>query len=234
MSRREEGPGGEAFKLSPSDFAFLWEECKRCFYLKVRGILPRPRTAMPRIFTSIDTAMKEHFEGVRTEEIDGRMPPGVVEFSDRWVESLPISLPGWKSSCFIRGKFDTILRLDDGTFAVVDFKTSTIRSEHVAKYSRQLHAYATCLENAVPGEFALETISTLGLLVFEPDSFSQDGKKGASLSGSVEWMEIPRDDGAFLEFLGSVVNVLNQESAPKASSNCEWCRYREEGRRTGL
>ena len=23
-----------AWKLSPSDFAFLWQECKRCFYLK--------------------------------------------------------------------------------------------------------------------------------------------------------------------------------------------------------
>jgi len=26
---------GAMIKLSPSDFAFLWEQCKRCFYLKV-------------------------------------------------------------------------------------------------------------------------------------------------------------------------------------------------------
>lgn len=222
---------GRNFKLSPSDFAFLWEECKRCFYLKVAGILPRPRPIMPRIFTAIDEAMKNYYQGRRTEEIDGRMPAGVVEFSDRWVESLPISLPGWKSSCFIRGKFDTILKLDDGTFGVVDFKTSAIRAEHVGKYSRQLHAYATCLENAVPGEFALETISRLGLLVFEPGIFAADGSKGASLSGSLEWMEIPRKDDSFLAFLGEVVGVLDREIPPEASPNCEWCRYREGGRR---
>ena len=26
----------EIFKLSPSDFGFLYDECKRCFYLKVK------------------------------------------------------------------------------------------------------------------------------------------------------------------------------------------------------
>lgn len=219
------------FKLSPSDFAFLWEECKRCFWLKVTGVLPRPRPIMPRIFTAIDEAMKDYYQGMRTEKINPGMPPGVVDFSDRWVESLPISLPGWKSSCFIRGKFDTILKLDDGTFGVVDFKTSTIRAEHVGKYSRQLHAYAACLENAVPGEFALETISKLGLLVFQPKTFAQNGNTSASLAGALEWMDIPRDDDSFLAFLGSVVGILDLETPPKAAPGCEWCRYREEGRR---
>ena len=42
------------WKLSPSDFAFLWEECKRCFYLKVARGFYRPRTPFPGIFSVID------------------------------------------------------------------------------------------------------------------------------------------------------------------------------------
>ena len=61
---------------------------------------------------------------------------------EEWVESTPIEVPGRESTCFIRGKFDTVLRFDDDTYGVVDFKTSRISPKHLAKYSRQLHAYA--------------------------------------------------------------------------------------------
>ena len=53
------------WKLSPSDFAFLWEECRRCFYLKVVSDFKRPSTPMPKIFTTIDQLMKQRFAGRR-------------------------------------------------------------------------------------------------------------------------------------------------------------------------
>ena len=36
-----------AWGLSPSDYAFLWDECPRCFYLKVALKQPRLRTPFP-------------------------------------------------------------------------------------------------------------------------------------------------------------------------------------------
>lgn len=42
-----------SWKLSPSDFAFLWEECKRCFYLKVVNGIQRPPLIMPKIFMTL-------------------------------------------------------------------------------------------------------------------------------------------------------------------------------------
>ena len=67
--------GGKTWRLSPSDFAFLWQECKRCFYLKNVVGFQRPRSIMPRIFNVIDAQMKDCFMKMRTEKIAPGMPP---------------------------------------------------------------------------------------------------------------------------------------------------------------
>lgn len=222
------------FKLSPSDFAFLWEECKRCFYLKAVDDFPRPSSPMPKIFNVIDSGMNKCFSGARTEQIAPGMPPGVVEYGQKWVQSEPIEVPGSSSTCFISGRFDTVARFDDGTYGVIDFKTSSTRGENLPLYGRQLHAYAHALENAAPSKLALSPISKLGLLVFEPQDFCNKGDSVASLEGSMKWIEIPRDDASFLEFLAEVVSILELPSPPGGSASCEWCQYRDTSRRTGL
>jgi hypothetical protein len=225
---------GRLWKLSPSDFAFLWEECKRCFYLKAVNGFQRPRMPMPKIFMNIDSQMKQFFAGKRTEDLLVGLPGGVVEYGEKWVESTPIAVKGHTAKCFIRGKLDTVLKLDDGSYAVVDFKTSERKSEHVPLYGRQLHAYAIALENAAPGRLALKPIARIGLLVFEPDAFGSDSRGTASFAGSMNWIEIPRNDSEFHSFLGEVLDVVEQPSPPGGSPSCEWCNYRDTGRRTGL
>jgi hypothetical protein len=222
------------WKLSPSDFAFLWQECKRCFYLKVALNQQRPRSVMPKIFTVIDEEMKRHFAGRRANEAVPGLPPGTFRFDVDWVESLPIRAPGHSSTCFIRGKLDSLIQFDDKSYAVVDFKTSGQKEGHIALYARQLHAYAHALENAAPGRAALKPIRRLGLLVFEPDAFAAAREGKASLSGSLAWMEIPRDDAAFERFLGEVLTVLELPAPPPPSPGCEWCNYRDAGRKSGL
>lgn len=222
------------WKLSPSDFAFLWEECKRCFYLKVVKGFRRPSMPMPRIFNVIDGEMKECFKGRHTSKFLSNLPPGRIDFSDKWVESTPISFPRRKSSCFIRGRLDSVIRCDDGTFAVIDFKTSRAKADHIQRYSRQLHAYAYALEKARPGKLALSPITRLGLVVFEPDGFSDGKGHKATLSGELTWIEIHRDDKSFRRFLGQVLAILGRPTPPQADPSCEWCNYRGKGRLTGL
>lgn len=221
------------WKLSPSDFAFLWEECKRCFYLKVVKGFYRPRGAFPKIFGVIDSEMKKCFQGVRLETVASGMPAGLVAYEEEWVESAPIALPGRSSRIVLRGKFDTAVKFDDSAYGVIDYKTSEAKAEHVPFYSRQLHAYAYALENPAPGSFGLSPISKLGLLVFEPNAFSKNGCD-AALAGSLSWLEIPRDESAFLRFLGEVLPVLEQPEPPEGDPGCEWCRYRHAGRKTSL
>jgi hypothetical protein len=222
------------FKLSPSDFAFLWEDCRRCFYLKVVHDIRQPRSPMAKIFIIIDSKMKQYYSDKRTETIADGIPPGRIEYSEKWVESTPLSVPGHESKFFIRGKFDTALHFDDSTYGVVDFKTSERNAEHIPLYSRQLHAYALALENAAPGQLTLKPISRLGLLVFAPKIYTQ-GKSGmVGLAGKANWIEITRHDDQFMSFISDVLTILEPESPPEPTRDCPWCSYREMSRIKGL
>jgi PD-(D/E)XK nuclease superfamily protein len=216
------------YTLSPSEFGFLWQECKRCYYLKVTQKFARPGV-FPKIFTAIDNQMRQRFEGQRTEKVAPDLPPGVFDCRDQWVASSPIAIPGRNSLCIVRGKIDALVRFDSGGFAVVDFKTSSQSDRNVATYTRQLSAYAYALENAPVGQTALRPVQRLGLLVFDPKQFLSE-KGGAELKGSLTWAEIPRDDAAFLKFLDEVMTVLDLPAAPPPTAGCAWCAYREAAR----
>ncbi len=221
-------------KLSPSDFAFLWQECKRCFYLKVVRGFGRPRSGMPGIFSVIDSRMKDCFQGERTENIVEGLPPGQVAFGEKWVQSVPIETPGFGSTIYIRGKFDTIIRFDDDTYAVVDFKTTAPKKTSIFMYARQLHAYAYALENPAPDKFALGPVTKLGLLCYQPNEFANLGGGSASLKGSLTWWEIKRDDAAFMKFLNDIHKVLDLPEPPAPSEKCLYCKYRDDSRSNGL
>jgi hypothetical protein len=216
------------WKLSPSDFGYLWGECPKCFYLKVTQKYSRPGM-MPRIFTSIDEHMRGCFHNKRTEEIAPMLPPGTFDCADQRVRSGPITRPGRNSLSYLNGRIDALVRFDDQTFAVVDFKTTSQSGNNVATYSRQLHAYAHALENAAPGQLALKPVVRLGLLIFEPRAFAFAGQ-GATLSGSLTWQEIPRDDASFLSYLDDVAALLDSPSVPTPAPGCTWCGYREQSR----
>jgi hypothetical protein len=223
------------FRLSPSDFAFLWEECQRCFYLKVVKGFRRPSSPMPKIFTNIDLQMKQCFGGKCTTQVVPALPKGVFEYSEKWVQSMPITVPGHKARCVVRGKFDNAIKFDDGTYGINDCKTSTRNEEHISVYSRQLHAYAYAVENPAPDYISLKPVSGFGLLVFEPGIFVHREATGRSgLAGDMSWIEIARDEPAFLRFLGEVLEVLEQPDIRGGSPGCKWCIYRDACRRTGL
>ncbi len=221
------------FKLSPSDFGFLWTECRRCFYLKVAKGFPRPDTGFPKIFNVIDKQMKDRFAGKRSEDMAPGVPAGTVHRSDEWVESVPLVRPGRSATAFIRGIFDTVLKLDGGGYAIVDFKTSTVDPRAAAKYGRQLHAYAVALERPAPGRLGLSPVDTLGLLVYEPTAFATGGAGTASLEGRFQWLGIERDDDAFFGFVDEMLAVLERADPPAANPECALCRYREASRRNG-
>lgn len=225
--------GGRNFVLSPSDLTFLWDSCPRCFYNKVVHKYGPPRGVFPSIFTQIDSAMKQFYMDCRTEVISRMMPPGVVVYGDSWLESRPIVLPGSLSTVTLRGKMDTAVRWDDGSYGILDFKTANPKPEHVAFYGRQLHCYAWAAERPANGKLAFSPVRRLGLIVFEPGRYRQREER-AAFDGGLHWIEIPRDDDQFLAFLGQVVAVLEQPHPPGGSPSCEHCIYRDNARRTGL
>lgn len=236
------------FRLSPSDFAFLYSECPRCFYLKLHNLLHRPRTPFPPVFNTIDLAMKRHFRGLRTTDVLPDMKPGVFlcEDQDAWVESQIISPTDSKSSLFIRGMIDGLVRFDDGTYGVIDFKTSS--SAKPAFYTRQLHAYAMALESpSNNSQLKKLTISQLALIVYSPSQFhtpqKNDRQFAAALTGDLKYVPVKRDDHEFNRFLQSVLKLLDREHPPPPPppgrwggkfSCCPFCQYLHDAQKAAL
>jgi hypothetical protein len=213
-----------AWKLSPSDLTFLFDECPACFWNKVAGNFPRPRTPFPKVFTLLDVQTKRFFEGKRTENIASGVRPGRVAFGDRWVRSGPILVPGHQRKLFLAGRFDTALAFDVGTFGIVDFKTTKPAEHHLGLYGRQLHAYTFAAENPAPGNLCLRQVSQMGLLCVEPTAtMAVDGD--VAYRGIPHWVEIERDDVGFLAFLTGVLDILELSSPPEPAPDCTFCRY---------
>lgn len=222
-----------SFKLSPSDLTFLWDECKRCFYLKVVHNFQRPRAPFPKIFGIIDRLMNSFFKGKRSSEISSDLPDGVIEYGEKWVESQPIHFPDRSASCFLRGRFDTVIAFAEGGYAVVDFKTTKPTKKHVPFYSRQLHAYAYALEHPAPGKFSLQPVTKLGLLCVEPSAIDRLEVGQLAYFGEPVWLEIPKDEEIFLSFLQEVMDVLDNPTPPRPALECGYCEYREKTMTSG-
>ena len=132
----------DPLRLSPSDFAFLWEQCKRCFYLKVVHGIRQPSMPMAGIFKKLEGLQMAFYEGRRTEEVLPALPPGTIRCGERAVESEPVPVeggPGW----YVYGKIDSLIEFDDGSWGILDFKTTRITPGKAETYSRQLNACGT-------------------------------------------------------------------------------------------
>ena len=221
-------------KLSPSELTFLWDECPRCFYLKHIHGINRPSAPFPAVFGAIDRLMKAQFAGHPASELDPSLPTGTVSVNEKWLESLPFSLPGHDTSLFIRGKLDALIDFEDGSYGIVDFKTSEPKKEHIPFYSRQLHAYAYALEHPAPGRLAFSPISRLGLYVEAPYATLVSGTSQISFDFRSTWMEVPVDRDYFIGFLDQVLALLELPEPPPAGEHCEYCRYRQHARQHGM
>jgi hypothetical protein len=218
------------YKLSPSDLTFLYDGCKHCFVLRVKHGISQPSIPLPGVFSTIASLQKDRYSGRRTEEFCPQLPPGIVTYGEQRVQSIPITFDDLESTCFIAGRFDVVAELDDGTFAVLDFKTGNPSEEKVEMYGRQLHAYAFALENPAQGALRLSPVSRMGLLYFTPDQCEYTGNNRQVLSGRMSWHEVKRDDAAFRRFLHEVVALLDGPLPDPDLEQCDWCSYRTETR----
>ena len=220
------------YRLAPSALTFLYEQCKRCYYLNVvHGIAP-PSIALPSIFSKIAGLLKNHYDGKRTSDLHPDLPPGVVKYAEKQVKSRTIRFPGYNSSCFISGRFDIVIQFDDGSYGVIDFKTGKPHESKVDLYSHQLHAYSYALENPAPGALALSPVTKLGLLYFYPTEISQVSIERLSYEAEIQWIEIEKDEEGFLHFIEEVLGVLDKSELPESSPGCPWCDYISEFQNT--
>ena len=66
------------YKLSPSDFRYLWEDCKYCYYLKVKKGINQPSIGIPGVFMKMNSLLQKDIEGGNLKDINGNLPPGEI------------------------------------------------------------------------------------------------------------------------------------------------------------
>jgi hypothetical protein len=213
------------YKISPSDLTFLYDGCKRCFYLKVKHGISQPSIPLPSIFTKIAGLLKEYYDGKRTEKLHAGLPPGLVKYGEKPIESSVFNFENHKDTCYIKGRFDVVLEFDDGTYGVIDYKTANPEGEASKSYGRQLHSYAYALENPAPGSLKLAPVSMIGLLYFHPTSVSQRDLKSLSFDSKIHLINVQRNNEEYLKFIEDVLGLLESPQPPAPALGCQWCDY---------
>lgn len=206
------------YKLSPSDFAYLYEDCKFCYTLKVKQGIAQPSMPMPGVFGAINTRLQGNLVGKSLKSISADLPDGKVITQEGWVESAVV--PG--TSVYIKGKYDLLSKNSDGTYTLVDLKLSQPGEDKIEKYKTQLAAYKFALEHPKSG-LKFKT-TRLGLLIFYPDQVAfEEGT--VRIEFPPKWLEVPVDEENFLTFAKAVDQLL-AGPMPPSSPTCKWCQYR--------
>lgn len=211
------------FKLSPSDFKYLWEDCKRCYYSKVVNGIELPSIGMPGIFGKMSGQVQIMAQKMGTKSLHPDLPDGIFEFKEGYLRSKPIP-PSNKS--FVSGRFDLLAKFSDGTHGLIDLKITDPKEENLYKFSNQLHAYKFALENAQEGDRIkrVPKVSQMGLLIISPESV-EFKSTGIVFNTTPVWIPIKEDMDLFYTFIEGILKVITGK-IPEENESCKWCVYR--------
>lgn len=209
------------YKLSPSDFKYLYEDCKHCYYQKVKGFVKElPSIGMPGVFSKMNGLLQNAIIGMDLREINSALPAGKIEVKEGFLKSRPI--PPAKD-CYIGGRFDIASRLDDGTYSVIDFKITDPTEDKIQKFFPQLHAYKFALEQPAFGP--PRPVSKMGVIAINPEEITFPGED-VIFRAKPQWFEIKEDMDRFFAFISEVSALLNGPPPPANPDRCKWCYYR--------
>ena len=146
----------KVYIISPSALSY---KCNHCEYLKHHYNLEN-RGVPVGVTQTLDNKEKEFFIKQGTKAIDDIPKGKIIDPGSQTFSSIEFSdLKGRKFR--IRGKGDGIIKFDDGTSGIIDYKTSKFKKndkkdysfkdkdldKKITEYTPQLHAYAKLYEN---------------------------------------------------------------------------------------
>lgn len=206
--------------LWPSHINYVARVCPRCWWLACRNI-GEGKELLPAIFSRIDSAMKESITVSLLRELSipaveiirvGKMRPKPLEYL-----SLGVTI-------YISGFSDCVVRLEDETFMVIDWKTTEPKpgAEHI--FDGQLHCYVQGLENPIYDEPREVTRIALGVFTPYKSGFQIKGTN-AALKGSFRIIERPVDRASFQSELEGFATVAASQTMPDSAFDCKRCIF---------
>ena len=155
------------------------------------------------------------------QDIHPDLPSGVITVQEGFMKSKPI--PG--TNVYLSGRFDILTKLDNGTYALIDFKITIPDEEKILKkYSSQLHAYKYALENPDEGQAPIK-ISKMGAVSINPLEMKLINGK-VVFTATPTWHPIVENMESFYKLISDISKVLSG-TLPPVSVTCNLCIYRK-------
>lgn len=208
--------------------------CPRCFWIRMhaKGL---PYQIFPGIFSSIDSYSKKLIHGWFDRH--GEPPVWLAPLGDVTGYVNPPHYSKFRildkeSGVVLRGAPDGILRLRNGSYVIVDYKTAKFtpnQDELLPMYRVQLNAYAYIGERC-DVKSRLVPVSGLALVYTEPmtdDKAAHDAvnasKDGFKLGFSCHIERINLALDMIPVLLCKVRNIYDLQRAPQQSADCKNC-----------
>ena len=122
------------YLFSPSEFAFGYSGCKRCYYdLKVNDV--RINFGFPSIFSKIDSIQKKFYHNKPSNYLNSnKVPKGIIKTDYAKLHKSEVLYDQKDRAFQLRGKIDAYIDHKD-FFSIIDFKVTNIKGYFV------IHSY---------------------------------------------------------------------------------------------
>lgn len=214
-------------KLSRSGLK-LFLECPRCFWLDLHHKIKRPPSYPYTLSAAVDYLVKQEFDGYRQK---GILPP---VFADQNLPAKLYSGPeltDWRNNfrgvayhdknlnAVLYGAVDDVLEFEDGSLAVVDYKSSGSKEVTIYDdYQKQMEIYSHILQNL---GFKTHSQAYFVFYVVQKDG---GGFKNA-LPFREELRTVPVNSSWVNDVFVQAVNTAKQDHAPDCANNCLHCSF---------
>ena len=208
------------YQFSPSEFAFGYSGCKRCYYdLKVNNI--KIQTGFPSIFAKLDSLQKNFYHNKPSGILNSnKILPGVIKTDYSKLQTSKVLKDSKGRSFRLRGKIDAYVD-HSNFFSIIDFKVTKLNENKIDTYKTQLISYALMFENPDDKSLSLSPIKNLGIFCFEPIELIEI-KKDPFFKMSTMYFDIKRDDKYFKKFITNILDFLESDK-PNFSKGCSFC-----------
>ena len=192
------------YLFSPSEFAFGYSGCKRCYYdLKVNNI--RINFGFPSIFSKIDSIQKKFYHNKPSKYLNtNKVPEGIIKTDYAKLHKSEVLYDQKDRAFQLRGKIDAYIDHKD-FFSIIDFKVTNINEKKSLTYMTQLNSYAIMFEKPDQNYLKLEITPALEM--------------------STQYFEIKRNDELYLKFITDVIDFLEGD-IPNLNNDCSLCNLK--------
>ncbi len=226
-------PKFSSLKISRSGLN-LFQQCPRCFWLDCHHKIKRPQGFPYTLSNAVDFLVKQEFDKYRKQ---GTLPPILARhITDAKLYNGP-ELPVWRENfkgvqyfdetlnAMLYGAVDDVLEFEDGSLAVVDYKSSGAYEIKIYDdYQRQMDVY-----NYLLHQNGFKTHTEAYFVFYQVD------KTGGGFQNTLPFTELLKAVRVNKDWVANTfeqaVMVARSKTPPELEKPCEHCVYVQQASR---